>query len=328
MEKTKDFSLDQVFSKLPSFTEEGITELALSDEKLAGSRNLLSKLVSEVRTHCPDLFVSIRINASVLDARLVGELQEIYCSLEIPLVCSEKNGTLLFDKKLYSSKARLLNDAGLVFGFTLDFGLQKGDTFKQFRDRLDFAASLYPNHIDFPQLEGIYTEPKSSGVYSSKDLDFSRGIAFACKTFYTCGRAVPWFNSVTKALKIPSSTFFADFEEWQQCNNCSFECGFDCNSADHSSIEKMQLNFLEQKFEEKHKSHLFPAVKDLVSLNGAFSRAFSDSIESIVETSYYPDDILSPYGQDIVSFTENVTMESCSVKVFQNKAGEVDYKLL
>ena len=39
-------------------------------------------------------------------------------------------------------------------------------------------------------------------IFSSKDIDFAKGMAFACKTFYSCGRAVPWFNSILKVLKI------------------------------------------------------------------------------------------------------------------------------
>ena len=48
----------------------------------------------------------------------------------------------------------------------------------------------YPNHIDFPQFSNSSgTIAKPTGIYSSKDLDFSRPMAFACKTFYTAGRA-------------------------------------------------------------------------------------------------------------------------------------------
>ena len=82
-----------------------------------------------------------------------------------------------------------------------------------------------------------------------------------------------------------------------------------------------------KKFEEKNKMHLFSAVKDIVSLNGAFSRLASENEESIVETSYNPDDLLSPCAMNIADFCENVTMESCSVKIFESDEG-LDYKIL
>ena len=81
-------------------------------------------------------------------------------------------------------------------------------------------------------------------------------------------------------------------------------------------IEKMQLNFLQQKYEEKNKSQLFAAASDLVKLNGAFSRVAKEGKESIVETSYNPDDILTPYSSDLAKFFEAVAMEPCKVKVF------------
>lgn len=321
-----EFSTEAILKELPDFSRRGITELTVHDPKVSGDRTLLEKLLNAVKKNAPDIFISIPVQAKILDAKLINLLSQLNCSLEIPFEGTEKNGNLLFDKKLYSSKAALLNNAGLVFGFDMAFGIQKGDTFKAFRDRLDFAVSLYPNHIDFPQFVDEL-DPPSSGVYSSKDLDFSHGMAFACRTFYSAGRAVPWFNSVLKCLKITPSTFFADFEEWQQCNNCSLESGFVPESVSHEDIEKMQIVFLKQKFDEKNKSHAFVAVQDLVVLNGAFSRLVAEGQESVVDTSYNPDDLLSPYATEIASFVEDVTMESCEVKVFLN-GDYPDYKIL
>ncbi len=320
--KTQDFSLQKIFDALPSFSEKGITELSVSDRLLSSDKEKLIRLTEEIKKYCPDLFVSIVVSPSVIDKKLIEAFKDIFCSLEIPFSGSEKGEVLLFDKKFYSSKAHLLNDAGLVFGFDMDWGLKTGDTFKSFRNRLDFAVSLYPNHIDFAQLEGKpYYDPRPTGIYSSKDLDFSRGMAFACKTFYSAGRAVPWFCCVLKALRLDSSSFFADFEEFQLCNNCSFESGFKPEEASHQEIEKLQLMFLQEKFEEKGKAHLFQAVSDIVRLNGALSRVSCEGETCKLEISYHPNDLLSPYTMNLSAFCENVTMERCSVEVFEGKDG-------
>lgn len=323
-----DFSIQQIFSQIPQFNEKGINELQIHDKDFSHDKSGIIKLVNLIQNHCPDLFVSLVVDAKTLDREIVQKLSEIYCSIEIPMTAASKNGTLLFDKKLYSGRAGLLNDAGVVFGFSLDWGLLEGDTFKSFRERLDLAVSLYPNHINFAQLEAEkYEDPASTGIYSSKDMDFSRGMAFACSTFYTYGRAVPWFNSVLAALKINATSFFSDFEEFQLCNNCSFEIGFKPQEASHKDIEKLQLAFLNEKFEEKKKHHMMAAVEDLVKLNGAFSRLSQEGIETELKTSYFPDDILSPYALDLSSFCENVTMEESSVKIFNSQNGP-DYKIL
>ncbi|MBP5576700.1 MAG: hypothetical protein J6X67_08085 [Treponema sp.] len=323
-----------LLKKLPALAKGGMTEFSVDDIQLAGNKKFIESLCKTVQSQCPGMFISFPLEARIIDSPLVELLLETYCSVDIPLEGSVKQGqdspALLFDKKLYSTKAALLNNAGIVFGFLAGYGIQQGDSFKAFRDRLDFALTLYPNHINFPQFADEATggaSPKPTGTYSSKDLDFSRGISFACRTFYTCGRAVPWFNSVTKALKVYPSAFFSDFDEWQQCNNCSFITDYVPENAPHTEIEKMQLSFLSQKFEEKHKEHLFAAVKDLVQLNGAFSRVAQEGQESIIQTSYNPDDILSPYSQDIARFADSTAMEMCRVKVFAG-SDSPDYKIL
>lgn len=326
--KEYSFSIESIFENLPTFCQKGITVLTINDVNFSSDKDGIIKLINGIKKFCPNLFLSILIEPKILDKPLISLLTEIYCSINIPFIGTEKNDVLLFDKKFYSSKASLLNEAGLVFGFNVEWGMQNGDTFKLFRDRLDFAISLYPNHINFNQFETeSYEDPKPTGIYSSKDMDFSRGIAFACKVFYSQGRAVPWFNSVLQSLKINASTFFADFEEFQQCNNCSFEVEFDAEKLGHSGLEKLQLMFLAQKYEEKNKNHLYLAAHDIVQLNGAFSRACYEEIDDEIQLSYNPEDLLSPYSLNIAEFVENVAMESNIVKVFNTPEGP-DFKIL
>lgn len=319
--------LSSILKELPTFEKRGITELSVHDKKISGDKNALLNLCRQIQKDAPSLFVSLKTEVSALDRNIIGELEKIYCSLEIPLVGTEKGDALLLDKKLYSSKADMLNRSNIVFGFDLEYGMKKGDSFKSFKDRLDFAVSLYPNHIDFSQLEDSTVKAKPSGIYSSKDIDFSASIAFACKTFYSAGRAVPWFNSLVKALKISPSAFFADFGEWQICNNCSKKTGFSPDEADHADIEKMQLVFIKEKLEEKRRMMLYDAVSDIVRLNGAFSRVAAEGEESTVETSYNPDDLLSPFASDIPAFCDGVTMEPCKVRVFEGEDSP-DYRIL
>jgi len=318
-QKEYNFSTNKIIEEIPTFTSRGITEFTIHDSKISGDKKSLLAIISAAAEKAPDVFFTIPIQASVIDGAVVAAAQKIYCTLDIPLAGTVKGDALLFDKKLFSNKMALLNNAGLVFGFDMDWGELPGDTYKSFRDRLDFAVSLYPNHIDFAQLELKNVPVKPTDIYSSKDIDFSRDIAFACKVFYSSGRAVPWFNSVIKPLKITPSAFFADFAEWQRCSSCSFETGYNPQEVSHSEIEKMQLVFLQQKYEEKHREQLLVAVQDLVRINGAFSRVVSDGEETIIETSYNPDDLLSPQAYDISSFCDNVCLESCQSKSFCRK---------
>lgn len=330
------FNLEELESQISALSEKKITELTIADERVAGNKQLLLRLINIIEKHAHDVFVSFLAYASVIDREVAAAASRIFCSFEIPLECTEKGGKILFDKKLYANKSKILNDAGLVFGFDITYAVSSGDTLKSFMDRLDFAVQQYPNHIDFPQTEITSSgrrdkyiesiEPKVTGIFSANDIRYCRDVAFACRTFYSNGRAVPWFLSVLKPLRIHPSSFFADFAEWQRCNNCDYKSGFAPENENHKSIEKMQLFFLDEKYEEKHCYNLLTLINDIVKLNGAMSRLAGENEKTTLETSYNPDDIFGPESFDIVSFSENVCMEKCKVKIFFN--GEFpDYEI-
>ncbi|MBQ6029267.1 MAG: hypothetical protein IJL24_07070, partial [Treponema sp.] len=263
--------------------------------------------------------------AEILDAEIIGLLQNLFCSIDV-VMRGEAGKKFFLDKKLFSKKAALLNDAGLVFGFLMDWALSEGDTVKAFRDRVDFALGLYPNHVDFEQLYSEKKEARNTAVFSSQDIAWARNAAYAVSVFYSEGRAVPWFNSVLKPLKIAPSKFFSDFAEWQLCNNCGYDERKKA-ALSHKEIEKMQLLFLEEKYCEKRKERLLPVVADIVRINGAFSRLAGEGEESELRLNFNPDDLLSPAAFDIAAFEENVCMEECRVKIYAAN-GEPDYKFI
>lgn len=318
MNKEYKFTSAEFESQIPTFKQKGITEFSIHDSALANDKQRILKIIKLIEKNVPDVFVSILINTSAIDREIISAAQSIFCSFDIPLECTEKGGHLLFDKKLYANKARLLNDAGMVFGFQLTYATVAGDSLKLFMERLDFAVQQYPNHIDFPQTENDEYEAKVSGTFSAADIRYCRDTAFACRTFYTAGRAVPWFLFILKPLRIYPSRFFSDFAEWQRVNNCSYKSGFLPEAENHKSIEKMQLLFLDEKYEEKHCHNLLTPMHDIVVINGAMSRLAGENEESVITTEYNPDDLLGPEAADLAAFAEDVCMEHCKVKIFSN----------
>lgn len=327
------FNADELESSLKECGKKGITELAVHDLQLAKDKARLLKFLSAAEKDAPTLFISLKVLPAVIDAELCRKASGVSCSLEIPCTAEMRKSSggselLVFDKKFYAKKCALLNDAGLVFGLELFYADNAFDTLKSFKERIDFVCAQYPNHIDFPQTEsGAEGSAKATGVFSGADIRFARDIAFACRTFYSAGRAVTWFNAVLKPLRLSPAQFFADFAEWQRVNNCDYKSGFVPESAPHEEIEKMQLLFLSLKYEEKKLSSVFPVVEDVVRLNGAVSRVVAEGMQSVIETRYHPDDLFGPESFDLEAFAENVCMEECSVTVFL-KDGDVDYTVL
>jgi len=332
-----EFSAEEIESKLPEFTALGITELTIHDEDLSRDRGRVLRLMKAVHKACPDLLLTVRVEASVFDRDVCALAADLNCAIDMPLRAASNDGkTYLFDKKMYAGRAGMMNDAGLVFGFVMDYACTPGDSLRLFRDRLDFALTLYPNHIVFPETETAddgqtgtegARSAKPTAFFAAQDIRYARDISFACRTFYSAGRAVPWFAAVLRPLKIPSTSFFSDFAEWQRGSSCDYRSGFIPEQTDHRELEKMQLIFLSSKYDEKGKRDLFPAVQDIVRLNGAFSRLTGENEESVVATSYNPDDLLGPEAADVAEFAENVCMEECSVKVFSTPDGP-DYRIM
>lgn len=318
MDKEYNFSTEEIESHIEKLKENNITEFSIHDKAFSKSKNRILNFLKKAAKNAPDVFFTFLTDASAIDREIVLAAQDVFCSFEIPLECHEKNGVLLFDKKFYASKARLLNENGIIFGFQLTYAVTSGDSLKHFFERLDFAVQQYPNHIDFPQTENSEFSANVTGFFSAQDIRRARDAAFSARTFYSAGRAVPWFLSVLKPLRIYPSRFFEDFAEWQRCNNCDFKSGFSPESENHIDIEKMQILFIEEKYEEKKCHELITAALDVIKVNGAFSRLVGEGEESSVETSYHPDDLFSPESVDIAGFVENVCMEKCRVKFFMN----------
>lgn len=327
MADTVKFSSSNLESSLSSFGGRGVTEFTLQDEAILSHKGKLLHFLQIFREKAGDVFLTLPVSASVLDLDVCKACAELYCTLEIPLEGLSKGNSYLFDKKFYSRRADMLNTLGLVFGFDMNFACQPGDSVKSFRDRLDFALSLYPNHIDFPQIDPLnggdssIKMPRPTATFSTQDIKMTKETAFAASTFYSYGRAVTWFLAVLAPLKMTPSKFFQDFAEWQNLNNCSLRSNWKPESAKHAEIEKMQLAFLKFKYEEKNKPQLFEVVSNIVRLNGAFSRCFGEGEESRVELSYNPDELLSGAAMNIQSFFDNSFMENSTVKVFMGEDG-------
>lgn len=331
MENSFKFTSSNLESSLSSFSERGITEFTLQDEAILSHKGKLLHFLQLFREKAGDVFLTLPVHPDVLDMDVCKACSELFCTLEIPLEGVSKGDSYLFDKKFYSRRAQMLNTLGLVFGFDITFACQPGDSVKAFRDRLDFSVSLYPNHIDFPQIDSLNSGdscikmPAPTATFSTQDIKMTRETAFAASVFYSYGRAVTWFLAVLAPLKMTPSKFFQDFAEWQKHNSCSLSSSWKAENASHEEIEKMQLSFLKFKYDEKNKPQLFEVVSNIVRLNGAFSRCFGEGRETVLELTYNPDELLSGASMDVQSFFDNAFMENSRVKVFMTDDG-ADWK--
>lgn len=322
-DKEYSFQAAQLEGNLRGIAAKGVTQLTVHDPAITSSRDKFLVFLEEAYRDAPDMFYTFFLEPRVIERTVCSSLSKLFCSVQFPF--RQAN-----DKRSVQKSVELLNQNNIVFGIDLFFADEADDTIRLFRERLDIVVNFYPNHIDFPQIEAA--ELSSTAGFSTKDIRSASECAFACSVFYSAGRAVPWFLCVLKPLRMNPSKFFADFAEWLRCNNSSAATGFDPYGTAHTDLERMQLLFLQLKYEEKEVAHLFLVVREVVRLNGAFSRLVGEGQESELELEFCPDDLLSPCAMDVARFADTVCMEHCRVRVFvaTNPDGTEypDYKVL
>ncbi|MFA5851743.1 MAG: B12-binding domain-containing radical SAM protein, partial [Spirochaetales bacterium] len=294
----RHFDQERLTAELELFARSGVREVFVLDPTFNVQRRRALSLLDLFTKKGGEIHWNFEIRAELLDRAQAEAFAEIPCSLQIGLQSAspevlDKIGRD-FDRKNFASKIRLLNDTGAVFGLDLIYGLP-GDSLSGFRNSLDSALSLMPNHLDiFPLavLPGTRlheqreefglecdSEPpyflRSHPTFSGGDMGKAENLARACKVFYSEGRAVPWFLAVLKPLHMSSSSFLA---------------GFDAPRAEirmgHQRIEELQCAYIARIYGDKDRLDLLPAALDIIRYHGAWSRAFAEGETAVLRMSY------------------------------------------
>ena len=260
-----------------------------------------------------------------------------------------------FNSKVFVRNIGFLNEAGVVFGFDLIYGLP-GESLAGFKNGIDFAISLYPNNLELfclsvlpgtdladraEQLQLNYEKKPPYHVintdkYSKTDMLTAKKLSEACTFFYNDGRAVPWFNTVCRALKIKPSEFFQRFAETgvtgrysnhkQKPGQKAEDCNC-CGHTEHKDIEKEQVEFIINLFKQKKLDRFIKPCRNIITFNGAISRVQDTGKKEIITLDYEPEYIDSQYATDLQFFAANIPSKKTTVEVFKN-GRFADYRVL
>jgi radical SAM superfamily enzyme YgiQ (UPF0313 family) len=228
------FSLQRIEAELRHFSVSGVSQIFVLDSTFNQDVRRAKSILRLIRRITPQIHFHFEVRSEFIDREMAELFAGITCSLQIglqsadPQVLNEVGRS--FKRNDFVNKTMFLNDVGAVFGFDLMYGLP-GDTLDGFRESLDFALGLYPNHLDiFPlailpgtalaarsesiDLEYLpkppYTLIRSPG-FNSESMNAAHKLAKACDIFYTRGRAVAWFNGVLNPLGLRPSDFLQRF---------------------------------------------------------------------------------------------------------------------
>ena len=300
----RHFSLERLESELIHFANTGVRQIFVLDSTFNLDPKRAKKILRMIKNIAPDTHFHFEVRNEFIDREMAKLFAQIACSLQIGLQSADIEVLKLvgrsFNKVDFAAKIGLLNDNGAVFGFDLIYGLP-GDTLGGFRSTLDYALSLYPNHLDvFPLavLPGTRlaargstlnlcwdTKPpytlKSTDSFSTTDMAAAAELAAACDIFYTRGKAVAWFNAVVAVLGVKPTDLLQKFSHWLIKTR-----GHDTNESEFSDndIWEMQQLFIKHLFSTKKIVRLLPLVLDLVNYHYHYASVLlSTSLEPIID---------------------------------------------
>lgn len=341
--KISYFPMERLEAEIELFARKKIAQVFVLDPTYNASRDRALKMLQIIEKKAPGMFFYFEARAEFIDRSLARAFARIPCSLQIGLQSADpdvlRNVHRTLDRRKFARNVGLLNDEGVTFGFDLIFGLP-GDTLAGFRASIDFALSLYPNNLELfclSVLPGtrLHDDAAAFGMewderppyhvvrtptFPPEDIAEAARLARAANVFYNEGRAVPWLNSVLRAIRERPSKFLGDFAGFLDARGAGTEFGA-------AEIEGMQAEFVSRKLRASRLERLVPIAGDLIAMHGALGRCTADGTESTLTTSYHPDDVMSGYASDLAFFAKNAGRQRCRVRVFGGRNG-ADWKVL
>ena len=341
--KISYFPIERLEKEIELFAKKKIAQVFVLDPTYNASKERAMKMLKMIQKKVPGVFFYFEARAEFIDREIARAFSKIPCCVQFglqssnPAVLKKVHRTL--DKKQFARNIGFLNETGVTFGFDLIYGLP-GDNFFGFKESIDFALALYPNNLELFRLSvlpgtnlcddapgyGMVWESDTpyhvirTPEFSESDLAKAEKLAKATNLFYTQGRAVPWFNSVLFVLKEKPSDFLWDF-----ANSEAFSAVTAAISAE--KLIAVQKQFVREKLRSKRLNRLVPIAEDLISMHGALGKCTFDGSESVLTTSYHPDDVMSEYAGDLNFFAQNAGRQKCRVRVFEGKNG-VDWTVV
>lgn len=297
------YSIDRLRDELVLFESHNVAEIFVLDPTFNCDVKRAKIILQMIIDIAPKIHYTFEVRTEFLDMEMAELFSQINCSLQIglqsadPEVMAELNRK--FDGVNYSQRIHLLNEAGVIFGLDLIYGLPL-DSFDGFKRSLDFALRLQPNHLDiFPLavLPGTELYEKSSDLklnhldqapyilissdgFSKEDMAASEKLQRACDIFYNRGGSTGWMFMVYETLMIEPSELITRFLKFIGNEKVYGEFSSD-------EIRSLQVDFIEDLFVQNDISHFTLIMKDIITFNSAYNKSlFLGSSDKEISSSF------------------------------------------
>ncbi len=291
--KVRRYPLDRMEQELDYLVSRGASQIFALDSTFNTDKKRAKHLLRLIAETAPDIHFHFEVRHELLDKEQARLFASLTCSVQIGLQSADPavaGGVgRSFNRDDFTNKVMLLNNSGATFGFDLIYGLPD-DSFDKFREGLNFALSLYPNHLDiFPLavLPGTKVAHKAASIgmkhlpdppytllesasFPLTDMARARQLGAASDIFYSRGKAVAWFNGVARGLKLKPVELLERFGSWLQREMGRMP---DEAELEDGQIWQLQRRFLTSLFDERKAQKLLPAALDCVDYHYAYGVA-------------------------------------------------------
>lgn len=285
------YDSDRIRDELRLFEEKGVEQIWVLDPTFNVKKDRALTILNMIEEIAPQIHFTFEVRAELLDEEIAEAFSRIHCSLQIGLqsssddVLKKLNRTIKADE--FIEKIALLNKYGVVFGLDLIYGLP-GDSISGFKQSLDFAVELIPNHLDifrlsvFPGTE-LYDEADSLGLifnekppyevlrsrsFSENELNSAENLSIATDLFYNSGKAAPWLMPLLDSLDKKPNEFFQLFAD--------FIAGLKVSSE---NIAEIQSDFLIKLLSHDEDDDVLAVTLDLLNFHHLFNNSLYGNIE-------------------------------------------------
>jgi hypothetical protein len=283
----RQISLDRIRKELELFEEKKVNQIFVLDPTFNCDLKRAKKILRMILKTAPLIHYTFEIRTEFIDSELAGLFAGLHCSLQVglqsihPEVLANVNRTINTVK--FAKKISLLNQAGTIFGLDLIYGLP-GDTPDGFKESLNYALSLQPNHLDIFPLAvipgtALYDQAESFSLNCLKDAPYTlisspgfsqeemvraESLKNACEIFYNRGGATGWMFMALETIGIDPVGFLSDFAV--HLSSCEQPL-----KLTKDEITVMQTSFVKEQFIRHNKKNLFPVMEDIIKIHGALN---------------------------------------------------------
>lgn len=283
----RQYSLERIQKELELFEEKKVNQIFVLDPTFNCDLKRAKEILRMILKTAPLIHYTFEIRTEFIDRELAALFAGLHCGLQVGLQSAHPEVLANINRKIdtvkFAKKISLLNQAGAIFGLDLIYGLP-GDTLAGFKESLNYALGLQPNHLDIFPLAvipgtALYDQAESFSLNCLKDAPYTlisapgfsesemaraESLKNACEIFYNRGGATGWMFMVLETLDVDPVGFLSDFAE--HLSSCEQPM-----KLTKEEITVMQSSFVKEQFIRHNKKNLFPVMEDIIKVHGALN---------------------------------------------------------